>query len=217
MGIPRISAAFFLLTAVAVSCTDQPVPTASSDLPTAGPSFNFTNGPEEAGIVVRFETDTAFLFVDFDRQILSLHSSDDGLRGCTAATAFEPLDVQQVFGGNGRVARLRLAQKNFVTVYDWTGFPPINCPLLTNATGLLLAEGSSQLEEFDNDIEGGAGFPPFEEGANAFGFNSAGELTNVATGSSIGYRLHRTHLILPDGTLRINLVRQGPLLNPDPR
>ena len=79
----------------------------------------------------------------------------------------------------------------------------------------LLAQGNVNLLIFDNDLLGGKAFGG--EGANAFGFNSGGRLTNVATGKSIGTRLHRTHLILPDGTFRINHVRQGPLLNPDPR
>jgi hypothetical protein len=214
MRCSRILAVFVLLSGLIVGCREQSVPTATiAAVP--GPSFNFTNGPDNPGIVVRTETGFAILFADFDRQFLSLHSSDDALLGCTAATTFAPISIQRIFGGTGVFGRLMLAQDNFVTVYDWTGFPPIDCALLTGATGRLLAEGRAQLEVFDNDLLGGAAFGG--EGANAFGFSSAGRLTNVATGKPIGYRLHRTHLILPDGTFKINLVRQGPLLNPDPR
>lgn len=204
-----------LVASLAVGCTDETAPTAATEA-VAGPSFNFTNGPDNPGIVVRFETGFALLFADFDQQFISLVSSDDGLLGCTAATSFEPLSVQNIFGGTGVFGQLVLSQMNFTTVYDWTGFPdPFDCDFLTNVTGRLLAQGSAQLLRFDNDLPGGRAFGG--EGANAFGFNSAGRLTNVATGRSIGYRLHRTHLILPDGTFRLNLVRQGPLLNPDPR
>lgn len=203
-----------LVASLAVGCTDETAPTAATEA-VAGPSFNFTNGPDNPGIVVRFDFGFGFLFGDFDRQFIALISSDDGLLGCTAATSFEPASIQDIFGGTGVFGELFLSQNNFVTVYDWTGFPTIDCDLLTNVTGRLLAQGRSQLLRFDNDLPGGAAFGG--EGANAFGWNSGGRLTNVATGRPIGYRLHRTHLIMPDGTFRPNLVRQGPLLNPDPR
>ncbi|MCZ6754533.1 MAG: hypothetical protein O7E49_04390 [Gemmatimonadetes bacterium] len=203
---------------VAGACSEQPAPTAAGEAfspVSVEPMAVFTNGPDTPGIVVRFTTGYGLLFGDFDNQFLALYSWDDGLLGCTESTTLAPASIQDIFGGMGVFSQLFLAQASFVTVYDWTGFPTIDCALLTGATGRLLAQGNVQLEIFDNDVLGGRAFGG--EGANAFGFNAAGRLTNVATGRPIGTRLHRTHLVLPDGTFRPNHVRWGPLLNPDPR
>lgn len=198
--------------ALSVGCTDDNAPTASSEaLP--GPSFNFTNGPDVAGIVVRFSISglPGIIFFDPERLLISLHSSDDGLEGCGPATEFEALDFQRLFSPSGAIHQL-LMTTDFVNVYDVTGFPALDCALLTGATGRRLAAGRALFVATDNDIFVSG------PGAKAFGEGSAGHLNNLVNdgAESLGYNIMRRFVIKPDGSFEL-LASEGPALNPDPR
>lgn len=196
---------------------DQPSEFSLEDIP--GPRFNFSNGPITAGIVERSDSDFfSFLFFNPEALLLSLHSPEDshniffpgGGLFCDEATEIIPWDTQLAFSGAEAIREMTQAKNAFISVWDVTGFLALNCDLLTNVTGRLVAEGSAKFFLVDNDIFLSG------PGGNAFQWEAHGHLTDVATGEPVDYQMFRKWLITPDGTFS-ELVRKGPILNPDPR
>lgn len=209
----RIPMALMVLAALAVGCSEQRTPTESTETFTK-PAFNFANGPDEAGIVVRTSIAgaTEFFVADFDRMLLGVHDSDNSPLDCFGTpTEWTTLDIQDVLVSDA--TKELLLTRDYVNVYEWTGFPTIDCTLINDPTRHL-AQGRVQFVLLDNDLNG----PP--PGANSWGFRSAGSLDNLMDGGKkVGYKLIRKWLWRPkDDVTEVQLlVRDGPRLNPDPR
>jgi hypothetical protein len=212
-----------LVLSLALLCTlscSESTPTGSSAVTPRGtddPAFTFVNGPAELPIIVRFEDNFGFFFIDFENHILSLHSPNNGRRidfaDCQSVTVMNPQDLQLVFAPSGAIHLLALAKDNFVTVHDWSGEPEVNCDFV-NDESRLLATGQVQMIAYDNDVTGTGG-----QGTNSFGNSSSGRV-NLVGGGTATYKLKREHLIYrddpndPDDEPRVkfNVVRIGPLL-----
>ncbi len=205
-----------LLTVFAVGCSNEEAPTALSDgtLPLSegdpGVLFNFSNGPSNPGpIIVRFEVAPAALaFFDFDRELLMLVATDDGLGSCRAVTFTEPADAQQIQNPAGPLVELVQLRRGFGAVYDLSGgFPGFTCAFLTGPD--MLAEGRVNVITTDNDF--------FASGTrnNTFRFKTNGKLQTPVNGTSVKLNSHFHAQINKDGIFRV--IQDDIKLTPDPR
>lgn len=210
----RISAVPCVFSLLALGCSDQVPPTAATTSPTA-PIFNFTNGPESPGPIMRisFPPEAGFriLFFDQERLLLALLSQNNSLLGCNPdAITFESVDRQVIFNPVGPVMFLDQAADHFTTVYDVRGLPPLDCDLLTGASGRMLARGFTDVVLRDNDV--------FVSGTrtNAFGVNANGRLDNLVAGGKLAFRLHfQAEINKSDDSFRVFV--DDIKLSPDPR
>lgn len=211
-----------LLMVVTLGCMEATGPT--SGIPTGpaieaapDPVFNFANGPANPGpLIARYTIaaeDIVFLILfDFERSLMTTSTGDDGYGpfDCAdATTTFEPLHVQEVNNPTGPISFVLKGDEVFHRVYDLTGVAALDCALLTNATGHLLAEGTGPVMQIDND------YFISETRANAFNFRINAQLASLVDGSAVGLHVIWGGAVLPTGVFQ--LFRSEIRLNPDPR
>ena len=185
-------------------CSRIVTPTELADTPQ--PVFNFSNGPSNPGPrIVRFDVlPAAAAFANFERQLVMLVTTGDGLLGCRAITSSSPLTIQELTNPNGVVQALTQVN-GFAAVYDLPGFS-FTCAVLINDA---LAFGPMRALETDNDV--------FVSGTrtNAFRFKTNGTLDNLVGDGTIALNQHFHALIKKDGSFE---VKQSDIkISPDPR
>ena len=195
---------FLLVGALASGCEERPL-TAPGGVPT----FSRARGPAESGVVVRFQFENVFPNFNFDDALLAITSSESGLGfGCTETTASHPFEGTNIFSPSGRIQFHYRNDEAFVTVYDWTGFPDLDCAFLADESRIL-ARGTAVVKANDNDtaVDG--------PGINASTIEVRGVLIDV-NGQPVKYHLKRTLQFTEDGGFVIRAA-VGPSLSPDPR
>lgn len=208
-------AATFIASGLAVSCSDQGLPTTHT-----GAQFAQVANQEDprGAIIVRSENRFRFIALDFDRELLATHGFNEaGFPQPPPAACGDPItvihlaDVQQVLNPAEQDLIMRLLKTDdaFVRVYDWTGMPPI---IPTICQGTILAKGIGRLVSTDNDLLALAE----HNRTNAFGFTAEGVLTDLATGGSLHYNAVQKFTLQRDESgerleehRRINLRRPG--------
>ena len=175
---PSISYAVVGLSVLALGCRDPSSPNVATSQPPR--AFDFSSGPAEPGNsgIIRFGDFVGFFVYDFQRGLLSIHSTSTPLADVCAGTPpiVDLLDIQTIATASGLHAIFQ-GQNHNVLIYPAV---PVDCSFL--ATAPLLAAGSAHLIRTDNDLLG-SGSP----GVNAFGWQAEGNLLDVATGGSIRY------------------------------
>jgi len=175
---PITSCAVVWLSVLALGCHDP----SSPDLATSHgpPAFDFSSGPATPGSsgIVRFGDFVGFFVYDFQRGLLSIHSTSTPFADICAGTppTVDLLDIQTIATASGLHAIFQ-GQNHNVLIYPAV---PFNCSSL--ATAPLIAAGTARLIRTDNDLLGG-GSP----GVNAFGWQAHGSLSDIATGGSLRY------------------------------
>jgi len=159
--------------------------------------------PANSGpIVVRFTTSAGLVFQDLARQLVSVHSTEDGFF-CGPSTVFELLTIQLILNPADPVHLLAKGEP-FVKVYgpaDLDDFFGVSgaftgpCDFIAN--GPKLAEGTAKFLDTDNNF---FVVPP---GANAFGARSNGTLQLVGGGGKVNFNLKQQFLIKPDGSFQV--------------
>lgn len=201
-GVCTMKRSFLALTAALVSfaCTESP--TASE----ISPQFNFSNGPSNPGpLILRFDVlPASIIFPDFERQLVAVLSTGDGLLGCRDVTSSSPLTVQELVNPNG-VVQVLTQLNGFVAVYDLPGFET-TCSVLINDA---LAFGSVRVLETDNDANVSG------TRTNAFRFKANGTLDNLVGDGTIAFNLHFNSLIKKDGSFKS--LQEDIRISPDPR
>ncbi len=196
-----------LAAVIAVGCESEPIGSVTSADP--GNPVLAAAQANSGAVVVRLQTQGAFGLIDFDRQVFALHSSDDSRGGCQTVTEVRTGEVQLVFTPSGAVHQLTQGEESFVTVYDLSGGPTIDCDFLNGATGRMIAEGAAAFVWRDNDLF------VTGSGAHVYGVHSSGRLNNLLDGGLLGYHANFRWQTTPSGSSGA-LVRDIKL-TPDPR
>jgi hypothetical protein len=150
--------------ALIVGCSEQNAPTESRDALT-NPTFNFSNGPDFAGIVERGEFPNAVTWPDF-KNGMRVTIGLDMLEFCADIIDFELWDFNdQVL--KDRRKGLTHGDDLQTDVWPFTAF---DCGLFTTVTPL--ASGVSDVVNTDNDL-----FQSGVNDANAWGWRAHGKLT----------------------------------------
>jgi len=153
-------------------------------------SFSFSNGPSAPGRshVIRVEGRNAFFIVDGQRGIMSFHGQDVTLTEfCAGSRDFDIMNRQFIELPSGAVQALFTSDDHHVWIYPAA---PFDCAILPTLP--LLASGQTRLVRTDNDLLGFGG-----PGANAFGWNATGTLTDATTGAPVHYSETVRALIYP--------------------
>jgi hypothetical protein len=175
---PSISYAVVGLSVLGLGCRDPSSPNVATSQPPR--AFDFSSGPAMPGNsgIIRFGDFVGFFVYDFQRGLLSIHSTSTPFADICAGTppVVDFLDIQTIATVSGLHAIFQ-GQNHNVLIYPAV---PFDCSFL--ATAPLLAAGSAHLIRTDNDLLG-SGSP----GVNAFGWQAEGNLLDVATGGSLRY------------------------------
>lgn len=159
-----------IVSALVVSCNDQPTSTESPAVD--GPLFNFSNGPANPGpIIVRSQTAFAAFYVDTKKGISAIHGADIAGEFCNGIVNFDLVDLQSISVPEDANRLNELIQGADVTTSVWP-FTNFDCGLFTTVTPL--ASGSVDLVSTDNDLL--VFLNPDNRNANAFGFRAHGRL-----------------------------------------
>ncbi|MCL7959781.1 MAG: hypothetical protein M8861_06285 [marine benthic group bacterium] len=125
----RIPFVMCLAALLAVACQDTPVEPVATPVATA-PEFNFMNGPEEAGVVVRYE-ETYSLFTFFPETpagepwIVWFGIEGDDPRLCGGDPTSSPWDVHEVASKQGQEIIVNQMNKEAgVTFFRFSEFFP---------------------------------------------------------------------------------------------
>jgi hypothetical protein len=183
---------------LASGCGGTEVPT--NPIAVAGPpAFNYTNGPGAPGAsgVIRFVDGIGFFVTDYDRGLTAFHGSSTTLAEfCAGAPPVpDPLSVQLISSPSGALHALFTAPAHHVLIYPAS---PPGCAFW--ATLPLLASGQAKLIRTDNDLVDAG------PGANAFGWQANGVLTDRVTGSAVRYSEVARMLVPPSGACCQELV-----------
>lgn len=219
MNAVRVSAVCLLCAGLVIGCEQSP-PTA---VPQVGPSFNFSNGPANPGIVLRTDRNDFFFFVDDKSLLVAFGSTGDGPFPCATSTVLTPGDLQRIVrdpsSGTDPDAfpelRLFVADELFMFVYDWTGMPnPFTCDFILN--GPRIAEGTARLVNTDNDF-----FAFLRDDAprtNSFGWQAHGTLQDLLNGGQVRFSGHVRIAFRPaEPDDEVLVVQDKVTLVPDPR
>lgn len=215
----RRSATVFVSLAalVALGCSDYPAATGHDRV--IARSFDFMNGPAEAGpVLFRTADDDFFLLLDTDREtdlatLIRLPDPPSDVTHCGGSQPLVPADLQLVFHSNdainslliGREARAYVYERHtFVAAAQQTGI----CGAI--ATQAPLAQGSVDFVSHDNDT--------FFSGAHAdaFGWSASGVVVSAFDGSLLRL-LDESHGVLgADGSLlnAVSRITLTPLTAP---
>lgn len=163
----RLAAAFSLVAALVVACSQQNAPTATSEAPTH-PQFNFTNNPDAGPIIVRGQTVFAVFWVDPKREISAVVGVDI-VEFCSGVIDFDLSDFQDHIPPGDATRIMEIVQGDDVRASAWP-FDFFDCDLFLSETPL--AEGLVDLRSTDNDLL--VFLDPENRNHNAFGFNVHG-------------------------------------------
>ena len=142
-----------LVASLAVGCTDETAPTAATEA-VAGPSFNFTNGPDNPGasIVFRFDNIGGNFLLTTDGELFVRHFQSDDIFFCGGSQGFPNWtfnDVWQFFPEFPAVFR-ELAKSGEIPVFIYPPFPGGDfCDFLANDW---LYKGTHTLVNPDNNF-----------------------------------------------------------------
>ena len=181
MRTPSILTALVLLTAFAVGCGEQKVPTAATEqVPEV--SFNFLNGPANPGNSIVFRDGVPFLFLGVDpaRDLVSLNGLGvlDPTQSelCVGGSTFDIIEFQNAIT-NGSFRDLGTYENPTQHIYeDAANF--FSQATFCDAVSLpRVAEGiGDNFVTTDNCLFGCA------RGANAFGWRAQGTLDDLVNG-----------------------------------
>lgn len=177
----RITCSTLLGAVLLVGCTEQNVPTASTDaLPT--PAFNFLNGPAAPGpIIVRFQDQFVTFYSDFDRGLTAIHGVDIVALCAGDPFFFELVDIQDVTNPTEAAAVNELFQGDDLTTSVWA-FTLVGFSCAPFVATIPLATGTADLTSTDNDFFAFLRDEPAR--ANAFGFTAQGRLNLTSGGTA---------------------------------
>jgi hypothetical protein len=178
--------AFFFPLLLVFACGSEP--TGPVPLIGSGPTFTFTNNPDNGNPrIVRFEDLFAFLTVDPQTNLFAQHSPFDFQFFCNGSpTLFNLMDFQDVLQDPddplaGQIKELILGRDIYIGVFEgwdeWvaSGF---DCADLFSRK---LAEGPGNVTSTDNDL---LTFLRESTNGNAFGFAAQGRLERVGGGTA---------------------------------
>lgn len=187
----NISTVLVILTAFTFGCTDQPLPTAPSEVPAAGPALNFMNGPANPGMSGVFRFQNVFLTFTTDpvRDLLVAHFQADDFVNCGGGSGFELADIHVVKNQEDIGRAISELVDAPIFIYQLSTFNGCS----DFATGWVYS-GTHTLRARDND---GSDAGP---GANAFGWNGHGTVFDQG-GSPYRYSEHQQAVILPNGNI----------------
>jgi len=165
--LTRICGTTLAFLVVLAACTDR-------STPTAGPSFDFMNNPDNGNPrILRFGSTAGFLIVDVEHNLFSLQAGTSRQFGCAPATVFDVMSVQWILENPddplARIMETRLGEDVYIAVYRGP-FPFADCADLMSRK---IAEGTGNFVNTDNDLN------PFlrdDNNHNAFGFTAQGRL-----------------------------------------
>lgn len=172
--LPSIASAL-VLSALAVSCTDQPTGTQGPAV--AAPLLNFMNNPDNGNPKIWRYEDFAFLVIyDSDSPLAAVHSSFPSCGG-----ELQPVSVQEIVDNpndpfSDQVRQLLQADGINIFVVDLSA--PGGCFGYD-----LVASGTGNLVNTDNDF---FAFVHDNPNSNAFGFTAQGRLTSPG-GDRVSY------------------------------
>jgi hypothetical protein len=149
----------------------------------------FANPPAHPGNsgVFRFADFVGFFMTDPEGELTSFHSFSTRIADVCAGTdpVVDLLSIQMIESPSGAVHALFKQSEHYVQIY------PASPPGCANWQGLpLLYSGTVKLLRTDNDIVVGG------PGANAFGWQAIGQLTDHQHGGIVNYR-EIVRLVIP--------------------
>ncbi len=169
---------------VLVACTDTQAPIDQQ------PLFNFSNGPDQSGIVSRASGAYAASWSDAATGWRVVFGADM-LEFCAGIISFDELQwADKVLPTDDRIVSLN-AYEARTSVWPFTAF---DCTLFTTVDPL--ATGYSDFKWVDNDLT-------FSEhpNVNSWGFKANGTLAWTMDGSPAQFNFHRKIVVKKDGTL----------------
>jgi hypothetical protein len=185
------------LAVLAVGCSDGGFAPPTSS-PADRPAFNYSNGPGTPGQsgVIRFGDFVGIFVVDPEHGLLSIHSTSTPLAQICTGTppVVDILEIQLLEAASGLHALFQGDEHN-VLIYPVPTFPvaTFDCSVLVSLP--LLAAGQVRLIRTDNDLTAGG-----QPGANAFGWQATGVLTDLQNGGTLHYNEIVRPLITPFST-----------------
>jgi len=147
-------------------------------------AFNYSNGPGTPGQsgVIRFGDFVGFFVVDPEHGLLSIHSTSTPLAQICTGTppVVDILDIQLVEAASGLHAVFQGDEHNVLIYPVLDPAATFDCSVLVNLP--LLAAGQVRLIRTDNDLLAGG-----QPGADAFGWQATGVLTDLQNGGTLHY------------------------------
>ena len=189
MNYPRLTAAL-LAAVLIVGCSEQKAPTEATEDVLGNPSFNFTNGPESPGAIMRFQEHVSIVSWGEDFFVIQNMGVLDPAESPFCTLNFDDFDVFDIQIGMAALIKSEGTQH----VYD-----------LDSAGGELLRCITEGCESFCAAVQGpreaeGYGRIGINEGVSSATLKANGELQDLVNGGCARFHWVEKYVFPPGGS-----------------